>query len=80
MSCRVERNADIADLHFLAVLHWFIMSRCVVAITKLDNPDRLRRRQNMVVAASRVVAVTMRDDRLVDGKRGVDIRIDRTYI
>lgn len=56
------------------------MSRRVLAIAQLDDADRFRRRQNMIMAASRVVAMAVRNNRLIDGERGVDKGVYRLYI
>ena len=72
----VERDGDAADRERLAVGQLLERAGGILAVPRLHDRDGVGSRQNRAMAAPRVVAVAMRDDRAVHRGHGVDESVD----
>ena len=73
MTGRCEAQTDTIDLERRSIRHFLKRLARLVAIASAHDRQRLRRAQHMDMTRTRMVAMTVRDDRTFDFAQRVDV-------
>lgn len=80
MPSRVVGDVNFALPDSFAIADFLVCLGGIRAVAALDDGDGFGRGQNVLVSGARMVCVTVCDKGAFHRKRGVDIRVKRTYI